>query len=77
MSAVLAPWLLDSNRRALEAKTTACCVGTGLGLGAWGVDSRQRQLMAEVYRELFTTLPLPAVSDFIGAEPKELGSLLR
>lgn len=72
---MLAPWLIDSNRRALEAGTTAFCVATGLGLGAWGVDNRQRTLMSEVYTELLTTLPLPAVSDFIGAEPKELGEL--
>jgi hypothetical protein len=74
---VLAPWLIDSNRRALEADTTAFCHTTGLGLGAWGVDSRQRGLMNEVYAELLTTLPLPAVSDFVATEPKELGMLSR
>jgi hypothetical protein len=73
LSAVLAPWLIDSNRRALEAGTTAFCCATGLGLGAWGVDSRQRKLMHEVYAELLTTLPLPAVSDLIVAEPRQLG----
>ena len=67
LAAVLAPWLIDSNRRATEASTTAFCCTTGLGLGAWGVDSRQRQLMHEVFAELLTTLPLPAVSDLIVA----------
>ena len=49
---VLAPWLVDSNRRALDAGTTAFCCTTGLGLGAWVVDSRQRDLMNDVYAEL-------------------------
>lgn len=75
LAAVLAPWLVDSNRRALDAGTTAFCCTTGLGLGAWGVDSRQRDLMNEVYAELLTTLPLPAISDLVACEPKELGAL--
>ena len=73
LAAVLAPWLIDSNRRATEAGTTAFCCATGLGLGAWGVDSRQRKLMHEVYAELLTTLPLPAVSDLVTTEPRGLG----
>ena len=49
LAAVIAPWLLDSNRRAAAAGTTAVCATTGLGLGAWGVDKCQRILMYEVY----------------------------
>jgi hypothetical protein len=74
LAAVLAPWLLDSNRRAADAGTTAFCVTTGLGLGAWGIDKCQRLLMREVYAELLTNLPLPSVSDFVGATPQELGA---
>ena len=75
LAVVLAPWLVDSNRRALDAGTTAFCCTTGLGLGAWVVDSRQRDLMNDVYAELLTTLPLPAISDLVACEPKELGAL--
>ena len=73
LAAVLAPWLLDSNRRAAAAGTTAVCVTTCLGLGAWGVDKCQRVLMHEVYAELLSSLLLPAVSDFIATTPAELG----
>ena len=73
LAVVLAPWLLDCNRRAQEAGTTAFCATTGLGLGAWGVDSRQGPLMREVYTELLSSLPLPAVSDFVCGDPADLG----
>jgi hypothetical protein len=73
LAAVVAPWLLDSNRRASEAGTTAFCAATPLGLGAWGIDRCQRRLMHEVYAELLGSLPLPAVSDLVLTDAAELG----
>ena len=57
------PFLIDGNRRAAEAGTSAYVHCIGLGLGAWKLSSCQAELMLQVYQEVLQEACLPCISD--------------
>jgi|GEM_PF-2844117 len=60
---ILEPFLLESNRRAVQEDRLAYLHIVGLGLGVWKIHSDQEKIMLQVYAELVQQHSLPNISD--------------